>query len=404
MKEKKWISSFCKHNDGSILLSYEFEKFLTYHKPIDNIFAFVLEPKTITTTESGFVNQIVDRFKTTYNKELTVTTSNSKISDEKAEELYDTINDSLLRGQINMVRTLAPIIENRNDDLENGIKISLQLLSKYHLLTKGVLETYSKIKNCKIRDDVCRKLILHYIDDIDTLTQIKEKTVNADLKQIIEKLVASEKLYTESVENKNYIPFYTFAVSKDYNNEQWIVNRICFLDIRKTFGYFDGESLLETDQTFVDKLLIWDVKHLKLIRKYNEKDSTEIDTLLEEIKSAESVYSVSSSVIKTKYYEILLRLMSIHSRKDVLKYAEKLPPNIRNDNAISAIITYAKIGENEISEEDIIKFCYSSEQYRLLDFYLYVNKCDNHKVKELLGCHKTFIKKIWHCSYVMYKL
>lgn len=228
MKEKKWISSFCKHNDGSILLSYEFEKFLTYHKPIDNIFAFVLEPKTITTTESGFVNQIVDRFKTTYNKELTVTTSNSKISDEKAEELYDTINGSLLRGQINMVRTLAPIIENRNDDLENGIKISLQLLSKYHLLTKGVLETYSKIKNCKIRDDVCRKLILHYIDDIDTLTQIKEKTVNADLKQIIEKLVASEKLYTESVENKNYIPFYTFAVSKDYNNEQWIVNRICF--------------------------------------------------------------------------------------------------------------------------------------------------------------------------------
>ena len=453
LKEKKWISSFCKHNDGSILLSYEFEKFLTYHKPIDNIFAFVLEPKTITTTESGFVNQIVDRFKTTYNKELTVTeerllkdffsnllqhlkayltnllgfnerfshylhaqtlsklneadakrhdeilkklsdaTSNSKISDEKAEELYDTINDSLLRGQINMVRTLVPIIENRNDDLENGIKISLQLLSKYHLLTKGVLETYSKIKNCKIRDDVCRKLILHYIDDIDTLTQIKEKTVNADLKQIIEKLVASEKLYTESVENKNYIPFYTFAVSKYYNNEQWIVNRICFLDIQKTFGYFDGESLLETDQTFVDKLLIWDVKHLKLIRKYNEKDSTEIDTLLEEIKSAESVYSVSSSVIKTKYYEILLRLMSIHSRKDVLKYADKLPPNIRNDNAISAIITYAKIGENEISEEDIIKFCYSSKQYHLLDFYLYVNKCDNHKVKELLSCHKTFIKK-----------
>ena len=440
-KEKKWICSFCKQNDGSILLSGEFEKFLTNHNPVADIFSFVLNLKDSYSTEKEFINQIVIKFKAIYNIELSVveeiilkeffsnllshlkeylekllgfkekflfymnaqsfnkldeaeakrhdeilkkideaTTNNSNISDEKAEELYNTINDSLLSGQINIVRTLVPVIENRNDHLENGIKISLQLLSEYRLLSKGVLETYSRIKIDKIKNEVCRKLILYYIDDLNTLGLIKEETENTDLKQIIEKLIASEKLYTETVENKNHIPSYTFSVSKDYNNEQWLVNRICFLDIQKTFGYFDGESLLEAGQTFVDKLLILDVKHLKLIHKYNEKDTTEIDTLLEEVKSLESVYAVSSNVIKTKYYEILLRLMSIHSGKDVLEYADKLSPDITNNSAISAIITYAKIGENAISEEDIIKFCYSSEQYHLLDYYLYVNKCDNYKV------------------------
>lgn len=450
-KEKKWICTFCRQNDGSILLSSEFEKFLTYHKPIDDMFSFVLNSQTWQLTDGEFIDQIVVKFKSIYDVGLSVSDeriikefflnllmhfkgyleksltfnerylhylneqsfnklndadekryyelskqlsiNNSKISDDKAEEFYDAINESLLNGQINMVRRLVPIIENRNDDLENGIKISLQLLSEYHLLTKGVLETYSKIKIEIIKDDVCRKLILHYIDDLHTLELIKEKTTNADLRQIIEKLIVSEKLYTQSIEKKNYIPSYTFNVSKDYNNEQWVVNRICFLDIQKTFGYFDGESLLENGQTFVDKLLIWDVKHLKLIRKYNEKDSTEINTLLEEVKSLESVYCVSSNVLKTKYYEILLRLMSIHSGKDVLEYADKLSPDITSNNSISVIITYVKIGENAISEEDIIKFCYSSDQYFLLDYYLYVNKCDNYKVKELLNSHKTFIQK-----------
>ena len=62
-KEKKWICTFCRQNDGSILLSSEFEKFLTYHKPIDDMFSFVLNSQTWQLTDGEFIDQIVVKFK-----------------------------------------------------------------------------------------------------------------------------------------------------------------------------------------------------------------------------------------------------------------------------------------------------------------------------------------------------
>ncbi|MBR4720707.1 MAG: hypothetical protein IK057_02970 [Clostridia bacterium] len=451
-REKKWICAFCKKNDGSILLSGKFENFLKYQNPINDIFSFVLDSKISYLTENEFVDQVIIKFKSTYGNNLSTNDeriirelfssllshlksylekmlgfdqrylrylndqsfnrlnkdeeksrnefiksfeaiNNFKISDEKAEKFYGEINDILLDGHIDTVRSLVPVVENRNDSLENGIKICLEILSKYRLLTKDVLEAYSIIGSEKIKNDICRKLILHYIGNKDKLILLKEKTTNNDLKQIIETLITSKKLYTKTTKIENHIPHYTITVSKDYKNEQWLVNRICFLDIQENNNHFDGDTLLESGQTFIDKLFIYYAKHLKLISTYNEKDCSDINNFLQEIISLESVYSPSSNMIKTKYYEILLRLMYICSGKDTIEYAKGLSPEITSNTVISRMITLAKIKEKVVSEDDIIKFCYSSEQYDLIDCYFYVNQYDNYNIKKLLSHHETFIKK-----------
>lgn len=172
--EKKWLKKFCNENDG-IIVSNDFEIFLRYHKPIESIYNFVLDAEYSDLSESEFISSIVERFKSNIQSkkvlnipeqnlirdlflnlllhlkqflEKTLTDSEkysiylqkqrskktdnlimeqgekifnkfdeiincTKIPNEKVEDFYQSINTTLLQGQLEIIYRLIPVIENK---------------------------------------------------------------------------------------------------------------------------------------------------------------------------------------------------------------------------------------------------------------------------------------------------
>ncbi len=464
-KTKKWIREFINENDGTFLTTSTFERYLKYQKPIEKIHDYVFEldydnldkatfisecvrecKAYFTANQKSFVpsderllkdfyNKLLNIFISFSNKQLSISDKriiqetkrgNKKLLDKIDErtrplpEIIDYlknkdqitnpdilqginnyINKDLWNGEFESVFNLLPLIERKSDDLENAIKIKLYLLSTYKCLQQDVIKSFSSIDDLCLHNDVARLLILHYFDDIETLSKIKLCIKDDNLSSIVECIINenTDKFFQLEIKQKNNANIYEFKLEEYFKDEQWLVNRICLLFLRrKTMLNSDlvFSTLIKENTTFFDNLILIEQEINRVILSFYNSEKSKQDSLSEVVnKLLKEQYKVEKYNEKAQliYYDTLTKALMLSDSNKLLHLYPNIPLSIQSNPKIKAINIYIKSLNEQIDERELIDFCVKSEQYWVLNSYLSKNIYDDSsKFIEFIGKYPSVLK------------
>ena len=450
-KTKKWIREFINENDETFLTTSTFERYLKYRKPIEKIHDYVFEldddnidkdtfisecvrecKEYFTTNQKSliprderllkdFYNKVLDNFISFSNKQLSISDkriiqetkrSNQQIKDkleggmstladikkllkDKQEitnpdvlhSIYNYIDKEIWNGEFEKVSDFLPLIEGNSNDLENAIKIKLHLLSTYKCLRQDIITTFSSIDDLHLHNDVARLLILHYFDDIDTLSKIKLCVRDDNLSSIIECIINknSDKFFKAEIKQKNNANIYEFKLGEDFKDEQWLVKRICLLLLYEKViinAYALVESLVDEDKTYIDELILIQKETEDVLLTFADSEKTNQDRLTEisdVLLQKQHKYEKCNEKVQVLYYDTLIKALTLADNEKLIYIHHNIPKTIQKNPKIEAITIYVKSLNNEIKDSDLIDFCLKNESYWILNRYLSKISFDNPK-------------------------
>lgn len=441
-KMKKWIDEFIKQNDETFLTSSTFERYLKYQKPIEKIHDYTFELDTNIINEDTFISecvqeckdyfyqnnkqfvaqdemllkefykQVLCRFNKFIDKQLTIVQkriinesnrksneilsnvkeNNNTINDIKKllelkntitntdvlHNIYDYISNEIWNGELEKVFCLLPLLEGKNSDLENAIKIKLSLLSIYKCLCQDVITTFSDIKDSYIQKDIARLLILHYFDDADTLFKIKPYIRDNNLSAIIKCIINknTDKFFHIKEKQQNNANTYEFKLENNFNDEQWLVKRICLLFLYKKPVInlcILIKTLVNDEKTYIDELILIQKETENVILTFSDSEKSKQEKLTEIAElllQKQHKFEKSNEKTQIIYYDTLTKALALGDNEKLLSIYPNIPIDIQNDPKIQAINIYVKSLNNEIDENKLVDFCVKNEEYWILNCYL----------------------------------
>lgn len=287
---KRRMTSFCQGKDGTVLTSGRFETFLKYHKPIEKIYAYILDCGGDSIATKTFINQLLEETKNSYNdgthkitvldeaiiKEFFVfvyqeyysyiakglsseqklmTTTISHAMDMQTEiitdsleqvkqlidnrnilnnpeeiiKVYDVLGIEIQNGNLEKVHDIMPVFSEKNSDIDLGIRIKMNIVSDYKCLDIDILDAWKKINSNYISNDIVRFLILCWIKEKNKLLELYNLMKESELKSIILHICEDKRDQFIKIETKreNYANIYNYELVESYPHEKWLVRRIC---------------------------------------------------------------------------------------------------------------------------------------------------------------------------------
>ena len=342
---KRKITSFCKGKDGTVLTSGRFETFLKYHKPVEKIYAYILDCGGNSISTNTFINQLLDETKNFYNdgtheitvideaiikeffsfiyqeyysylakglsseqKFMTTTISHTMgtqteiITDslEKVKQLvdnrnvlnnpeeiikiYDVLSIEIQNGNLEKIHDIMPVFSEKNSDIDLGIRIKMNIFSDYKCLDIDILDAWKKINSIYISNDIARLLILCWIKEKNKLLELYNLMKESELKSIILHICEDKRDKFIIIETKrvNYANIYNYKLVGAYPHEKWLVSRIC------AFWLLDNSA----------------VNIYMVLRKLLGDDLSYIEELLILEKEQEAILSTTAELARTRIQNI----------------------------------------------------------------------------------------------------
>ena len=436
---KKWLEKFSLENDGTILTTGHFITYLRYHKPVEKIHDYILNCGSSLEGENEYIGGLVkdtkdilrneninlsitdeivikelyekiySQIKKYYKKNLSsnqkylyssVLHKNSEehksIKDDISEirqllektdtitdpeimmEVYKTLNRDIMAGKLEDIHNLLPLLKGKNGDINNAVRIELSIMSEYMCVENEMIDSFVKISNNDISNNVARVLILYWIENRTKLKQLEKNVKSEELRCIINYLLKGEisQFYVLEKENVNNVEVISCKITEQFNNEDWLVHRICAHDMfRLSFYNVDEfmETLLNDNINFVEEIAIITKLQEKLM-SIIEDDKLEIVERFLEIKEQllekKDVYKHANYKIKVMYYEALLYATLITNKDDISFVLQECPQNIKDDYTIQSFKLQDDIIKKNVSEETVCEFCIKTDKYWLLNNYL----------------------------------
>lgn len=447
-KINKLIDEYVKNHDGTIIVTGDFENFVTYQKPIEKIFDYLLKA-SIDKTEDGFVSTLTeDCLKSVGNyskidesivKELfenilyelknflTLQSSEAQqfmvheinqnansnteriLNAVKAEigkknaiggnelisEIYECYNNELLSGNLGIVEQLLTIIKGKNDSLENAFKIKLKILREDGCRSDEVLTLFNKITHKTILDDIGRVLVLYYTERKDILELInKNDELNLELKEIIAYILSNqwEKIFT--IDNAAGIEQWTIHLKFTKNGEDWLIRRLVFKRIERNYRvlpYKISCELLRNELSFVEKLII-EEKKIQSILVFRETNNAKIEPTYEYLKANEVVYTKLNYLITEKYYHNLFVCMFLLNKDYFKEIWENLDEGLKKSNLLMADKWLYGIKAGVVNSDELIEFTLSSKNYAPINTYLGKKYDSPKEIIEIVDSCKVLLK------------
>ncbi len=450
----KWIREYINKNDGTVLTTGQFEQYFIYQKPAEKILHYVYEQGSAvsekdfvtqlveeckssivskdgryTTTDDfvlkHFFEAILHKIKEFLYEKLSSDTrmlfysqkqleanlgqkieeendvlfnrikellpKDKKITDQQLVcDIYYIINAKLWSGCINEVRSLLPIIEGRNADLELGIQCSLNIMSNEDILSVNPWSDVRKIGIANIRDDVLRKLLLFSLDKKHNLSLIKGQASSEELNNLIFDLIEQERsaVLEKKLKEDGVVNTYEIAITNKYPSEMWLVKRACALYLynEPILIADEMEKLLGEDANFIDKILISTKKINELLSKGTDIAEDALSTsILDELRSRKENMQYMCHNVQKEYFVTVLRATIICSTTEADKFVAELPEWLKDDVDIQGLFLCLKIQKGEATETEIIERCKSSGQYWLMNNYLLRQEDRATVILEVLG-------------------
>lgn len=319
-----------------------------------------------------------------------------KITDEEIEKAYHLLSDAIWGGQLNTVRGFLPLLDGKNDDLGNAIKIKLSILSDDKFAITNPLELCSSINNPLLKDDVFRLLILHYYKEPEKLVPYVDAIVNPTLRNIANSFVNGhmEQIIAQTETKQNCAVFYTYNIAKGLESEQWLTKRLCILMIAEQPMYFSTETVqkLDIQPNFIDQLYIWEffLNESAEVFAGNEKDIAMFEKTAAEMKAKVSCYAQTRTDLQVWFYKLLLHAMDAARDKQFLEILNSIPEPIASFSDIEAIRIAERIKTETADQDAIMKFVLRTGQYWVLVSYC-ASLNDYRKVLEIIDPLKYLV-------------
>ncbi len=324
-----------------------------------------------------------------------------KIKDSRIiYSIFNSIKQDILNGNLDNVKNMLHLLKDKNDDLENGIRIILSVLSSYAVLEENIIETFGKIKDKDISNEVARILLLKNFDDKKILSNIKKLCQNEQLCEIIECVISdkTDNFYSLTLVRDNHYDIYNITLSNHFFNEKWLINRIVLSYLLKSkFPHLNEETLKELvsdGKTFVDDLLFYSLKENRFFIESVGKcvfESDGIIALKEHLEKNSYKYENAHDEYKNKFYEILTCLdQQIRFSMDEFDLGS-IPKIIGSNEKVKSYIMLNQVLHKTADWEKVLKFAIKEEKYWLINIYFFVNQVSNEDIINILSNNKILI-------------
>lgn len=461
---KKWLEKFCLENDGSILTNGQFVKYLRYHKPVEKINDYILGRGSDLAGENEYIGSLVrdtkdilgneninisitdeiiikelykkiySQINNYYKKNLSsnqkylyssVLHKNSEehksIKDDIAEirhllektdiitdpeiimGIYKTLNRDIMAGKLEDIYNLLPLIEGKNVDINNAVRIELSVMSEYMCAEKEIIDNFVKISHNEISNNVARVLILYWIENRTKLIQLEKYVKSEALRCIIKYLSNGElsRFYVFEKEKVNHVDLTSCKFTEQFSDEEWLVHRICAHDIFK-LSFYNADEFMETllndNINFVEEIAIIIKLQQKLMSIIEDNRLKVVERFLEikeQLINKKDIYNHANYKIKIMYYEALLYATLITKKDDISLVLQECPHSIKNDYKIQAFILQDEINKKIASEETVCEFCIKTDAYWLLNNYLIEYRNDPTGMQRIIeNCFEAIEKDI----------
>lgn len=310
--------------------------------------------------------------------------------------IYQHLSSLILNGKISEVLQIYPLLIGKSIDLESSISYLLSLFSDNNSLCVDFCKIQNDIVDDRIYNDICRISI--YINKWrnKNVNLNKVSSRNPDLKRIVQSLLEGKQddFYTIKKSVQEGITYFTYNIENNYPNEQWIVNRICSLDILKQSLFNTSESikqLIGDSNNIVDRLIL-----------LKSRISESYNTLEIGSEFANELYNAACELaqmsdnlardMKIIIYEMLLRSALMVSTEEAEKVSRMVPKNLQEVKNIRFLLIQVKIEKDTGDFDEVINICMKYGEYWLFNNYLIEHVDDSPLgMKELIEKYKFVI-------------
>ena len=337
----------------------------------------------------------------TGNKEVIdlIKQNEKSLNSDIAFGIFEVLKGKILTGELEFVNKILPLIEGKNNDVENGLKIIFSSFSEHNLVGNRI-ELLSKIKSLEISREVEKILILEFFDDYNKLDELKKKCKNEHLCQLIESIKNNKRddFYKLEITKKDHIDYYNYTIADKFYNELWLVKRLIlkFADKEKNAGTENIiETLLSDNRTFVDELMILEKRQLSSLKRSLSKSEaliSEMRTIRDILNKNMKKYAHSQKHIQIKFYELLICAKVLIGEENLELMFEELPEFMNTSIKTQSYKYLYEINNKKVDADALIDFCLSSGEYWLLNNYFVNYNCSPESIIDILTSNISFIK------------
>lgn len=387
-----------KLNDERILKEFfsEIYKMINYY--ISS--SLSVDSKYIINKQRSENKKLTEEIRTGSKEVIDLIKQNEKsLNSDIAFGIFEVLKGKILTGELEFVNKILPLIEGKNNDVENGLKIIFSSFSEYNLV-RNRIELLSKIKSLEISREVEKILILEFFDDYNKLDELKKKCKNEHLCQLIESIKNNKRddFYKLEITKKDHIDYYNYTIADKFYNELWLVKRLIlkFADKEKNAGTENIiETLLSDNRTFVDELMILEKRQLSSLKRSLSKSEaliSEMRTIRDILNKNMKKYAHSQKHIQIKFYELLICAKVLIGEENLELMFEELPEFMNTNIKTQAYKYLHKINSKKVDADDLINFCLHSGEYWLLNNYFVKYNCSPESIIDILTGNISFVK------------
>ncbi len=334
-----------------------------------------------------------------------------KLDEETKEKIYFSIVDILWEGDIEKAATVLKVIEKEEEELTKALTLNWYLVvGEENSLDRFDARGLSTISNTKIKADIIRRLIIFNIKNPEMLEELRESTDEfPQIKRIIIDLQKKDyqRILCEKREVENGIKRIVIKIQDYYDQEEWLVKRIMLyylLDIESQ-GIYQSLEILLDNKNIIEQIMVWKKKAEELIQRFHSNGGiSNIAELYEELIERLDQCQNIKIEYKKIYFFTLLRcsyIVWINFEKTMSLVPQELKKNIE----IRALLYSYQIKQKIVNESELISFCRTNENFRLIFHYLVEIVKEPIKIVEFLDENKYMLSEnidllLLYCQFI----
>ena len=330
-----------------------------------------------------------------FDKVIDYLKNQSKINDSELVFLiFQKISSKLFDGEVYEILDIWPLLVGKSNDLEISVAYLLNLLSEKPPIYVDFNVIQNDVEDDRIYKQVCRISIYvnMWRNNTNNIKKVSNRTI--ELRHIVQSLLDDrhEDFYILEESKLQDIPCFTYKLQNNYPTEQWLVKRICLLDISNSSFTRSSDimkKLIESPDNIIDKIIILKSEILEMYSKTNNDLAKKIYN--DAYRLIENTNNISQD-IKVDIFEILLRSALIVSIEKARKISAIIPEDINEIKNIKLLLLQIKMQTQTVHFDELIKVCMKYEEYWLFYNYIIENMhIDPSKMKKLIEKYKFVI-------------
>lgn len=333
---------------------------------------------------------------------------NAYIADkEKAEldnddiwRMYCELDKLILAGRIELVRGILPICRYENENINQALRLKLDILCKSGHEKDEIVKRLEKISIAKIRDDMIRFMVFT-INDAEIFKEIKKMTGSKELADLLD--IYSEGRYNELIKivesEDGFGGECQIQKLEKFQSENEVRNHIILIYLCSMHPVNMMEvigDLIKKD-FFIDYVFQISLSFQNLISftigELGEDKIELCERWYKELLDMKDTFRILSVNFAENYYKILLQLSDLLNKEEYVELVNSIPNEVKESEKVKPGIYIGKIKQHCADIDDVISFCINSKNYFIIVRYINEYNISKENIVELFEKCSILLEK-----------